>query len=136
MHCASELGGGVVACEFDEVESMKRSKCPVSCTLDLIGDKWTLLVVRDLMLGKKYFKEFLDSPESIATNILSARLDWLQEKKLIAKKPDSSDKRKSVYQLTAKGRKLRPLLEYIAVWGLENLPGTDVPPGVSDRLRG
>ena len=64
-------------------DATRRSVCPVACTLDLIGDKWTLLVIRDLMSGKSQFKDFLESPEGIATNILTSRLNRLLEHGLV-----------------------------------------------------
>ncbi|PSB57386.1 transcriptional regulator, partial [filamentous cyanobacterium CCP1] len=66
----------------------RRSPCPVSCTLDLIGDRWTLLVIRDMMFfGKQRFEEFLESPEGISTNILANRLKLLEEAGLVTKQP-------------------------------------------------
>jgi len=67
----------------------RRSVCPVACTLDLFGDKWTLLIVRDLLSGKSHFKEFLASPEKIATNILAERLARLASNGLIERYPSS-----------------------------------------------
>ncbi|MEM7308758.1 MAG: helix-turn-helix domain-containing protein [Planctomycetota bacterium] len=104
--------------------SDRRSPCPVSCTLDLIGDRWTLLVVRDLHLGKATFKEFLASPEGIATNILTQRLGRLVDAGLVKKRPTPEHSGRFTYTLTAKGRSLLPLLEQIRDWGLEHLKGT------------
>jgi DNA-binding HxlR family transcriptional regulator len=101
-----------------------RSVCPVACTLDLVGDKWTLLVVRDLLLGKAHFKEFLDSPEGIATNILAQRLQRLSAGGLVVRYPSDRIPGREAYRLTDKGASLRPLLEQIAAWGLENIEGT------------
>ena len=113
---------------MNDRNNSRRSNCPVSCTLDLIGDKWTLLVVRDLALGKQYFDEFLQSPEGIATNILTARLDWLQQQGLVEKQRDERDKRRSCYRLTERGEELKKLVRLIARWGLKHLPGTEVFP--------
>lgn len=109
---------------------VRRSDCAVACTLDLIGDRWTLLVVRDLIGGKRYFDEFLRSPEGIATNILSARLRTLQEQGFIEKEPDPSDQRRSAYRFTEKGLALRELLGRIADWGHKYLPGTRIMEGI------
>ncbi len=98
--------------------------CPVACTLDLIGDKWTLLVIRDLMLGKAHFKEFVTSPERVATNILAQRLHRLSESGLVERYPSEVFPGREAYRLTAKGHSLRPLLEQMAVWGLEHIEGT------------
>lgn len=98
--------------------------CPVACTLDLIGDKWTLLVIRDLMLGKAHFKEFVTSPERVATNILAQRLHRLSESGLVERYPSEVFPGREAYRLTAKGHSLRPLLEQMAAWGLEHIEGT------------
>lgn len=101
-----------------------RSHCPVACTLDLIGDRWTLLVIRDLIFGKHYFDEFLASPEGIATNILAARLKFLEEEGLAISERDPGDRRRVRYELTERGKSLRRLLAGVARWGLKNIPGT------------
>jgi DNA-binding HxlR family transcriptional regulator len=103
----------------------RRSVCPVACALDLIGDRWTLLVVRDLVCGKAHFKEFLDSPEGIATNILADRLAKLHDAGLVERVPAAAVGR-DVYRLTKKGETLQPLLQQITDWGLANLKGTQV----------
>lgn len=105
----------------------RRSSCPVACALDLIGDRWTLLVVRDLFLGKKRFEEFLTSPESIATNILSDRLQWLVGHGLAERSHDPEDGRRILYCLTAKGRSLKKILKAVADWGHSSIPGTIDP---------
>jgi DNA-binding HxlR family transcriptional regulator len=96
----------------------------VACTLDLIGDKWTLLVIRDLMFGKAHFKEFVTSPERVATNILAQRLSRLSGSGLIERYPSDVYPGREAYRLTAKGHSLRPLLEQMAAWGLEHIEGT------------
>jgi DNA-binding HxlR family transcriptional regulator len=112
----------------------RRSDCAVACTLDIIGDRWTLLVVRDLQRGKRHFDDFLRSPEGIATNILSARLRALCEQGWVKKTPDPSDHRRYTYQLSNDGLRLGELLGNIAAWGLQNLPGTRVLDGTKLRL--
>src|SRR5262245_30945550 len=108
----------------------RRSHCAVACTLDLVGDHWTLLVVRDLVAGKQYFDEFLRSPERIATNVLPARLKALQEQGLIEKVPDLADRRRYTYRFTEAGRHLQELLGHIAGWGRKYLPGTRILEGI------
>jgi DNA-binding HxlR family transcriptional regulator len=108
----------------------RRSDCPIACTLDLVGDRWTLLIVRDLVLGKTRFDEFLASEEGIATNILSARLKALEDLGLIARKSDAVDRRRVRYRLTRSGKPLRKLVRGIADWGLKNLPQTKVATGI------
>src|SRR5205814_1086347 len=78
----------------------RRSDCAVACTLDIIGDRWTLLIVRDLLRGKRYFDEFLRAPEGIATNVLSARLRALCAQGWVEKTPDPSDQRRYTYRLS------------------------------------
>lgn len=103
----------------------RRSVCPVACTLDLLGDKWTLLVVRDLMHGKSHFKEFLASPERIATNILAERLARLTANGLVERYPSSDISGREAYRLTEKGRSLHGVMAQIKSWGLDHIEGTD-----------
>lgn len=103
----------------------RRSPCPIACALDLIGDKWTLLVIRDLACGKSLFKEFCSSPEGIATNILTDRLNRLVAHGLVERHTPPQQPSSVAYRLTTKGRSLLPILKAIANWGLENLKGTD-----------
>jgi DNA-binding HxlR family transcriptional regulator len=97
----------------------------VACTLDLIGDQWTLLVVRDLFCGKRHYKEFSQSPERIATNILADRLGRLVSVGLAEKYPSPEQPGRDAYRLTTKGQSLRPVLDAVAKWGLENIKGTE-----------
>lgn len=103
-----------------------RSPCPVACTLDIIGDKWTLLVIRDMILGRSHFKEFLESPERIATNILADRLVKLVEWGLVEKYPSTDIPGRDAYRLTAKGQTLKPVIQAITLWGLKEIEGTSV----------
>lgn len=103
-----------------------RSNCAVACTLDILGDKWTLLVVRDLLLGKTKFNEFLESSESIPTNLLADRLKRLQEQGLVTKELYQKHPPRSAYQLTEKGRALGPLMMELVRWGKTHLKGTRV----------
>jgi DNA-binding HxlR family transcriptional regulator len=100
----------------------RRSDCPVACTLDLVGDKWSLLIIRDMMLlGKRTYNEFLNSGEKIATNILKNRLDMLCEKGMITY--TGADKRK-VYTLTPLGNDLKPVIEAISQFGFRHFKGS------------
>jgi DNA-binding HxlR family transcriptional regulator len=104
-----------------------RSPCPIACTLDLIGDRWTLLIIRDMLFwNKQRFEEFLDSPEGISTNILASRLKSLEEMGLVEKQPYSSHSRRMSYSLTEQGKSLRPVLKTIMVWGLKQIPNTQI----------
>jgi DNA-binding HxlR family transcriptional regulator len=103
---------------------LRRSVCPVACSLDVIGDRWTLLVIRDLFGGKRRYGEFLSSPEGIPTNILAERLKRLESAGLVASAQYSEHPPRSEYQLTERGRGLLPVLDALADWGLEQFPGT------------
>lgn len=95
----------------------KRSECPVSCSLDIWGDKWSLLIVRDLMFAKQCtYGDFLKSGEKIATNILASRLQMLEENEIIAKSDHPDSKAKVLYKLTQKGIDLLPLMIEINLW--------------------
>ena len=97
-----------------------RSNCPQSLILDVIGDKWTLLIIRDMILGNKcYFRDFLKSKEKIASNILADRLQKLESEGIIHKKKDLSHKQKIIYLLTEKGIDLFPILIENAKWSLK-----------------
>jgi DNA-binding HxlR family transcriptional regulator len=104
----------------------RRSSCPVACTLDLIGDRWTLLVVRDLLFGKTRYGELLESAEAIPTNILAERLKRLCEAGLVESSPYSEHPRRLEYRLTERGRELAAIVQALAGWGLEHLPDTQV----------
>lgn len=106
----------------------RRSACPIACALDLLGDRWTLLVVRDLFLGRRYFEEFLASPEGIATNILSDRLKLLMGHELVEKVADEADRRRFIYKLTPRGKSLWKVLRPLTRWSLEHIPGTRILP--------
>ncbi|GFE70189.1 helix-turn-helix domain-containing protein [Chroococcus sp. FPU101] len=107
---------------------LRRSSCPIAATLDLIGDRWTLLIIRDMMFfNKQRFEEFLESAEGISTNILANRLKLLEEYGLIEKQPYSNHSRRMNYYLTEKGQSLRPLIKTMVAWGLKHLPNTRIP---------
>ena len=94
-----------------------RSNCPVNFGLEAFGDRWSLLIIRDIIFwGKKTYGDFLRSDEQIATNILASRLASLEASGIVLKVPHSTDKRRDVYQLTAKGLDLIPLLVEIISW--------------------
>jgi DNA-binding HxlR family transcriptional regulator len=102
----------------------RRSPCPVSCALDIFGDRWTLLVIRDLILGRSRFKDFLASPEGIPTNILTDRLKRLLEHGVAIQVSDSDGSRHLAYQLTEKGAALLPVVRAMKEWALEWEKGT------------
>ena len=99
-----------------------RSTCPINFGVEAFGDKWTLLIIRDLLDGKKYYREFLQSDEKIATNILADRLEKLEKEGLITKQNDEHHKQKIVYSLTEKGIDLLPILIEMAAWSVKYKP--------------
>jgi DNA-binding HxlR family transcriptional regulator len=114
--------------ENDESPAYERSPCPVANALDLFGDKWTLLVVRDLLLGKARYGEFAQSPEGIPTNILADRLRKLAQAGVVEKRAYCEKPVRYEYELTAKGRDLLPVLEAMADWAKKHVPGSTVFP--------
>src|SRR5689334_12259386 len=109
-------------------KQQRRSDCPINFSLETFGDTWSLLIVRDIVyFGKRTYREFLDSDEHIATNILADRLTLLEERGILRKKPHPHDKRKEVYSLTEKGLDLIPILIELAAWGAHHDPQTGAP---------
>jgi len=106
----------------------RRSFCPVSCTLDVLGDRWSLLVVRDLMRGKRRYAEFLASPEGIPTNILADRLKRLRAKGVITAHRYSQHPPRVEYVLTPMGEELRPMMRAMVEWGIRHAGGRTPPP--------
>lgn len=134
MHYASDYTRGV---EMKTPEKFARSACAIANTLDLVGDKWSLLVVRDLLHGKRTYGELAASPEHIPTNILADRLKRLEAAGLIGAAAYQERPVRYAYTLTKKGRALGDVLLALVRWGRENIPGTvtlseapapDVPP--------
>ena len=100
-----------------------RSHCPVNYGLEIFGDKWSLLIVRDIAFsGKKTYGEFLKSEEGFATNLLASRLAFLEEQGVLRKAPHPADKRKDCYSLTDKGLDLVPVLLDIVLWSAKHDP--------------
>ena len=113
-----------------KTEEMKwRSVCPISSSLDLLGDKWSLLIIRDLIIhGPRTYSQLLKSPERISTNILASRLDFLTCLKLIKRVNPKTTFRNNAYQLTESGAALRPVLEALGKWAGTHL--SDVHPNI------
>jgi DNA-binding HxlR family transcriptional regulator len=100
-----------------------RSYCPINLSLEIFGDRWTLLVLRDIMFaGKRHFREFLQSDELIASNVLAQRLELLVEHGILTKGGDPTHKQKAVYSLTEKGIALLPIIVQIGAWGSRYVP--------------
>jgi DNA-binding HxlR family transcriptional regulator len=106
------------------VAKKSRSSCAIACTLDVIGDKWSLLVIRDLLHGKSTYGEIVQSPEGIPTNMLADRLKRLEEAGIIASEAYQEHPVRYAYTLTPKGRDLGEVLGAIVRWGKKHIPGT------------
>ena len=104
----------------------QRSGCPINLTLEVVGDKWSLLIVRDMIFGnRRHFRALLTrSEEGIASNILADRLKRLVEQGIISKADDPTHKQKAIYSLTEQGIELLPILAQMSVWGRKYLPVT------------
>ncbi len=112
-----------------------RSRCPVNIAVEILGDRWTLLVLRDLMLkGRTTFKSMIEAEEGIATNILADRLNRLTAEGIVEKLRDEGDGRRARYMLTAKGLDLAPVLVDMMVWSAAYYD-TAAPPGEIDEMR-
>lgn len=102
-----------------------RSDCPISTGLEVVGDRWTLLIVRDMMFaGKRYYREFLQSDEGISTNVLADRLEMLLARGLVTKSEDQTHKQKARYSLTEKGIALLPVIVALSGWTQKYFPET------------
>jgi DNA-binding HxlR family transcriptional regulator len=108
------------------INSGSRSGCPIACSLDLLGDKWTLLIIRDLIYGKHRFADFQASVEQIPTNTLADRLRRMEESNVVEKLQYAQKPPRFEYHLTAKGKALLPVLQELCLWGIKHMPGTSV----------
>lgn len=105
-----------------------RSGCPIASALDLVGDRWTLVIVRDMINGKARFGDFLGSPEGITTNVLADRLAAMEREGLVELLPYSKRPLRHEYRLTEKGRALWPVLQAYCRWANRFVPETWTPP--------
>jgi DNA-binding HxlR family transcriptional regulator len=113
----------------------RRSECPISYTLDIFGDKWTLLIIRDLLFyGKDSFSEFLCSDEKIATNILTDRLNVLLQQGFVTKHTSPTNKSKFLYRPTEKAIEMIPILSEITLWAEKYNPG-DAAMAIAEPLK-
>lgn len=114
------------------MKQKKRSDCPFSCSLDMLGDKWTLLIIRDMVFfGKSTYGDFLKSPEGIATNILASKLQQLEENGIIKKLEHPDSKAKYLYKLSPKGIGLIPVLAEMYLWAERY---HSVPEGIKTKM--
>lgn len=103
------------------MSTTERSGCPINLSLELLGDRWTLLIVRDLAFaGKKHFREFLQSDEGISSRTLAERLQTLQDEGIVTRSDDPSHKLKAIYRLTEAGIDLMPVLATLGAWGAKH----------------
>jgi DNA-binding HxlR family transcriptional regulator len=117
-------------------DSSRQSGCPVAYSLDVFGDKWSLVVIRDmLMTGKRRYGEFLESPERIASNVLADRLKRLEDAGIVSRERDPSSQSKIIYRLTPKGVELIPLILEVVLWGTRHATHTTTPPGLVRKIR-
>jgi DNA-binding HxlR family transcriptional regulator len=106
--------------------SSEKSACPINLALEVFGDRWSLLIVRDMMFaGKRHFREFLQSEEGISSNILTERLGKLVEYGVLSKADDPTHKQKAIYSLTPMGIDLLPVVAQIGIWGRKYRPVTE-----------
>lgn len=103
-----------------------RSGCPINLTLEVLGDKWSLLIIRDIIFGnRRHFRDLLThSEEGIASNILASRLKTLVDRGIVTKAADPTHKQKAIYSLTERGIELLPVLAQMSAWGLKHQPVT------------
>lgn len=113
----------------------RRSNCPISYALDFVGDRWTLLVLRDLIiLRKRYFQELLAADEKIASNILSQRLKLLEAAGMVTRSADPGHARRVIYRPTAKALDLLPAMLELVRWSAAHDAATAAPPGMVRRI--
>ncbi len=113
----------------------RRSGCPISIALELLGDPWSLLIVRDLMFkGERTFSGFQNAGEGIATNILAERLARLERAGIITRREDPDDRRRAIYELTPKGVDLAPVLVELVLWSARH-EDTDAPPATLRAMK-
>lgn len=103
-----------------------RSRCPINLSLEVFGDRWSLLILRDMMFGgKRHFRELLRSEEGISSNILADRLRKLVEEGMLTKADDPTHKQKAIYSLTDKSIALVPVFAQLGAWGSRYLPASE-----------
>ena len=117
--------------KMNSPRGFRRSACAIANTLDVVGDKWSLLVIRDMLHGKRTYGELLDSPEGISTTTLSDRLKRLEDAGIIASSAYQERPVRYAYALTGKGRALGEVLLAFVQWGKKHLPGTTTLKGAA-----
>jgi DNA-binding HxlR family transcriptional regulator len=110
------------------MDEASRSGCPIAATLDILGDRWTLVILRDMLNGKRRFSQFLDSPEKITTNVLTDRLALMERAGLVKKTAYQFRPKRFEYAPTRKGEALLPMLQAMCRWANRYVPGTWTAP--------
>ena len=117
------------------MSTRERSGCPISLSLELLGDRWTLLIIRDLIFaGKKHFREFLLSDEGISSRTLAERLQTLQDEGILTRSDDPNHGLKAIYRLTEAGIDLLPVLATLGAWGSKHRKADDDLARIADEL--
>jgi DNA-binding HxlR family transcriptional regulator len=124
QYCKQFFEGAPTARLEPNMTDTSRSGCPINLSLEVLGDKWSLLIIRDMMFGnRRHFRELLTkSEEGISSNILADRLKTLLDERIITREDDPSHKQKGIYSLTEQGIELLPVLAQMAAWGYKYLP--------------
>ncbi|RUV32440.1 helix-turn-helix domain-containing protein [Mesorhizobium sp. M7A.F.Ca.MR.148.00.0.0] len=117
------------------MSTREKSGCPINLSLELIGDRWTLLIIRDMAFaGKRHFREFLQSDEGISSRTLAERLQTLQEEGILTRSHDPTHGLRTVYRLTEAGIDLLPVLATLGAWGSKYREADDKLAGIADEL--
>ena len=117
------------------MDAEHRSGCPINLTVEMLGDRWSLVILRDIaLLGKRHFRELLESNEGISSNILADRLRMLVDAGMLTRSPDPGHKQRIIYSLTEKSIALVPVLAQIAIWGSHHLPVSERPAQLARML--
>jgi DNA-binding HxlR family transcriptional regulator len=117
------------------MSSLRRSGCPINLSLELLGDRWTLMIIRDMAFaGHRHFREFLQSGEGISSRTLAERLQRLQDEGVLTRRDDPRHKLKAIYSLTEAGLDLLPLLVELGVWGSRHRPADPELAAAAERL--
>jgi DNA-binding HxlR family transcriptional regulator len=118
------------------MDSARNTNCPILFALEIFGDKWSLLIMRDILIrNRQHYKDFLYAGEGISTNILADRLEQLERHGLITKQLDESNKRRYIYSPTKKGLELVPVMMELIEWSAKYDPDTGAPSWYIERLK-
>jgi len=112
-----------------------KSGCPIDYAATMFGDRWTMLVLRDLSKGKRYFSEFAASDEGVAPNILASRLKQLEKFGILTRRVDPKNRRQVIYELTEKGLDLTPIMIEVTMWSAKHDPNTFVTKDFVEEVR-